>query len=238
MNIKHLLAPQRWNGRCYIPCQMHHRPKKRAAFVITVAVAATAVACGGSVDSDGGGGGVGGFTNPPLPPPDLKCPALLPGQNTACTATGQVCRYTDHDECGSEIDVSAECAPDRRWDISYGLSGTSCNPPPPPTDFCPPSEPTPGQWCNVTESKICSYPSTCCESPYQCMDESWVAVPIECNPPAVVCPSVAPQTGAACDACGQTFTPCEYNACAAGGSISYSECFGGVWTTKQAPCPG
>jgi hypothetical protein len=218
---------------------MHPRPKKRAAFVITVAVAALPLACGGSVDSDAGSGGTGGGISnpPPLPTPKTPCPALQPSQNTACSSPGQTCGYTGSDECGWEIDVTAQCAPDGRWDVTVAQSTWSCNPPPPPMDLCPTSEPTPGQWCNVIESKICTYPATCCESPYQCVDETWVAIPVECNPPAVACPAVAPKTGEACEPCGETFTPCKYDACATGGNISYSECSAGTWTTKQAACP-
>jgi len=228
---------------------MARKPIRRAPFVVTVAVAAAAVACGGSVDSDGGagsgatggssgsGGGIGNPPPPPTPTPKTPCPALAPTQNTACSSVGQTCSYTQTDECGSEVAVSAVCAPDAVWDVSYSGPSVSCNPPPPPVETCPVAEPTLGQYCNVISTELCSYPTTCCSNVYQCMDETWVEVSLECNPPAVACPSVAPTTGQACDPCGQTFAPCEYNACSSGGSIIRADCAGGSWTTQKSPCP-
>ncbi len=223
--------------------------KRRSPFVVTVAVAASAAACGGSVNSDGlngGNGGTGssvgsggGISNPPPPkPPKVPCPAPAPAQNTACSSVGQSCNYKTTDECGSEVSTNAVCAPDGRWDVTYSGPSVSCNPPPPPVDFCPTSEPTAGQWCNVVEKKFCSYPAPCCAREYHCVDETWVEVTLECNPPPVECSPTAPKTGDSCQACGQTFSPCEYNECATGGSITYAECFGGTWTAKKAPCPG
>src|SRR5262245_41750098 len=126
----------------------------RPPFVVTVAVAAGG--CGGTVtgsqgrsdDGTGAGAGTGGlgtgattstggvvigggFTgaggtvNPP-PPPQTTCPGTEPSTGMYCNYVGQPCSYGPL--CGSFPTRSASCV-----DHTWIMSGSSCNPPAPPT---------------------------------------------------------------------------------------------------------
>ncbi len=212
---------------------------KQAPFVVTIALAAAASACGGNVDggaagatggSSGFGGSGGGTVNPP--PPSL-CPEQQPTSGDPCASVGAQCPYPGYvNECNQQIDYLASCGPDLKWTIGTTGVGASCNPPPPPVDVCPQLEPVVGQWCNVVESKYCSYPGMCCGADYQCVGSTWQQVPISCNPPYVECPADPPADGEACQPCG--YATCTYGDCSTG--ETQATCSDGAWSVTVTMC--
>lgn len=228
---------------------MTHRSRrspKRAPFVVTVALAASAAAasagCGGNVEGAGSGGsagtagsgGSGGFiTNPP--PPPATCPASVPSSGNFCPEVGLACEYDTYvNECGFKEGQEATCGDDGTWSVFW--SGTSCDPPPPPIDECPTTEPTVGQWCNVVSTKYCDYPTTCCSATYQCVNEIWVDMSPTCNPPQLLCPETPPNQGDPCDACAFQVDNCNYDQCLSTGVILSAKCTNGSWQVAKALC--
>jgi hypothetical protein len=205
----------------------------RASFVVTVAVAAASSGCGGGVSSDGAGGsgGSGGTGNP-------TCPTTLPSDGAACPSAGLACEYDGGiDECGQPTTYSAVCSKSGTWTVSADYPGMSCNPPPPPQDVCDLYEPTTGMWCDTIPGLVCTYPSTCCPSVYECIDHQWQFTAPPCNPPVPVCPESEPVNGAPCESpCGLTYE-CSYGGCFDGGvGASSATCSGGTWVVVQLDC--
>jgi hypothetical protein len=210
------------------------RSARRSSFVVTVTLAAATGACGGNVGGSGtGSGGAGGSGgNPPA------CPSSLPELATSCGSVGLECQYSDGtDACGQERVYRASCAPDGAWDISQVGPTTSCNPPPPPMP-CPTAVPTAGNWCNVDEGEICSFPSDCCPIQYQCLNSVWQQLTTPCDPPQPVCPSTRPAQGEPCNAsCGGIFS-CDYDECLINAQYFTATCNAGAWSVVETPCVG
>jgi hypothetical protein len=203
---------------------MTRQRRLRAPFVVTAAL--TAAGCGGSVSSDGGG-------------QPSACPNAAPDSAAACSISGLVCSYHDTNACGFALLDTATCGKDLVWSVSSKqLQPGGCNPPPPPTDVCPTAEPTVGGYCNVVDTKYCEYPSGCCSASYQCQNSAWEAIPMSCNPPALVCPDSPPSDGTACDSCAYQSEPCSWDGCADGGTFATATCDNGAWSVQSQPCAG
>jgi hypothetical protein len=151
---------------------------------------------------------------------------------------GLSCTYDGpSDGCGQSIDYEAVCTKSGTWSVSAKYPGTSCNPPPPPQDFCSTIEPTLGSWCDTTPGLVCSYPGSCCANMYECVDNAWQSMSPPCNPPIPICPESEPAAGTPCEApCGVVFN-CEYGTCGdAGTGPSTASCNNGIWEVVQLDC--
>lgn len=228
---------------------MKHR-SVRAPFVITASIALTVAACGGTANGGGGSGGSGAASgsggaggsgatsgsggsggNAP------ECPTEAPQDGTACAVPGTECQF---DRCGPEglSDIIVSCE-DGVW--VERLNGT-CNPPPP--EECPSQEPSYGSYCEVDESRYCSYPtSECCpDTDARCIDNAWEVSISSCNPPPPPpCPEEMPVDGADCspeDSCGYTVQTCVFGACGDTPQVAEAFCDGQQWNVKEVPCSG
>jgi hypothetical protein len=234
---------------------MSHRRNRtshlRQPFVVTVALGTSAIGCGGTVSGDGGGGepvnqtggasaggslhgggasagaGSGGAAT-------TTCPTVAPEPGTPCRVAPGVECVVGTDGCGSH--TTATCT-GGLWQVSW--SGTSCNPPPPPSNVCPEREPYPGEYCNVTPGLTCSYGS-CSGAPAteaRCEGYSWQVSYWACNPPPPACPADVPMAEDPCDAWGSSY--CYYDVPSDCGWASVeANCAGGQWSLHYAEgCP-
>lgn len=162
------------------------------------------------------------------------CPISEPADGSACPKVGLECEYPGKDMC--ESGRTSTCTDYGWFTTGWGTGG--CNPPPPPVDQCPTTEPTAGEWCNVNPTLTCGYAALCCGAMYQCLGNQWVDVGPECNPPAPMCPTTAPTPGSPCtvDPCAPQPPACVYDQCAATGTQLSATCSAGSWQVGASPC--
>jgi hypothetical protein len=223
---------------------MHQRRYRtsqlRQPFVVTVALGASAVACGGEVVDDastgntsdatggasaGGSGPVGGTATGGAPA-STTCPASLPEHGDPCRVAAGIECFFGTDGCGES--AFARCV-GGLWDVSSGWG--TCNPPPPPDDFCPVVEPSPGEYCNTSPGLWCPY-GDCDGWPLaeaRCEGFAWEVSHNSCNPPAPECPADMPMASDPCEWWG--WVNCGYGPSTGceGGFSTEAECLNGEW---------
>jgi len=134
----------------------------------------------------------------------------------------------------------ASC-PNGSWEVQTNLLPSGCNPPPPPSELCPEAPPSVGEWCDVVDSVVCSFPDACCSVDYSCVDNTWIDVSPVCDPGTAICPETQPVAGAACDSNPCTSpTYCNYGDCTPDSGMSYAvmSCENGAWISSSTGCTG
>ncbi len=193
----------------------------RSPFVMTFAAAATtAIACGGQVEGPEKKNPEDTRGTTSVPNAD-SCPSVAPAGGASCALpASQVCTYGN---CYGVAITRVQCSSARTWQVVEA----TCNPPPPPMNACPRTEPKAGASCATFADLQCVYNGSRCneaggyepERHYSCGSGVWVAQPApECVPPVPTCPSSPPNDGARCT--GDLVCP-------------YGDCYGSPTTTAR-----
>jgi hypothetical protein len=195
---------------------MRRKKPMKAPFVVTVSAAAAAVAfvagCNGIVEPQV-------FSNPPSsdPPPVTAC--------SSTTQVGDACATTDI-KCYRSGSVALECSNNNTWEPEPQLP---TNPPQPPQEACPDTDPREGAPCSGT-SLTCSYDDTCTSRPsnagssrvYSCVSFIWKR---QSAPYVAACPAAPPQHGESCAPCALDLpAQCNYNANPSGCPPTIANC--------------
>lgn len=190
----------------------------RKPFVMTIA--ALAVGCGAKFEmgsaSDADVSDTGVISDTGLVDGGPSCPTSSPpSEGSACTTEGAACYYPRCAPPSYQSDINMRC----ESGIWQRGSEASCNPPPPPSEPCPATEPKVGGTCTRTPyGPACRYADTCPSNPtdygfndYTCEGATWRRT----SPAYVVsCPTAAPVDGSACECAGHLkTTSCNYGDC-------------------------
>lgn len=209
----------------------HERVRYRVPFVVTVALGAAACSSDDAESDSATDAGSSDATSEASAGP---CPAAKPIPGTACDEAALACQYSSgNNACGAPLVEIATCVAGI-WYLQIDAGNCDAGFVP-----CPNVEPKPGDACDVIPGDLCQYDAGgCCPTGYACVANHWYLIPLDCNPPGLVCPADPPPLGSPCDPCAEIYQFCVWGSCEdAGGGIVGTCDTGGVWLTDSVNCP-
>jgi hypothetical protein len=204
---------------------MAHRSRFRVPFVVTIAFGAAACA---SEQSSEKGEALDSDASVDAGP----CPSSKPIPGTACDLPGVSCQYPGAlNACGDALVETATCS-SGIWYLTIAQSPCDAGHVP-----CPTEVPSAGDTCDVVPGDLCQYDTGgCCQKGFACVANHWFLIPMDCNPPGLVCPTEVPELGAPCDPCAEIYFFCMWGSCSDGGAAIMGTCDLGAWVTDEVDC--